>query len=449
MISAVRGRGKLMIVPAVAVLALAAAGAGAEQANRSVVAGVASAQGVRTTMRATGFIVEELADGGGPVAQALVDPQDSKSFASLPYPGENAVAVPGVVAAVGGPTLPAYPFYATASTSEPEQEVGDPGGGYRLSAKAAPGTAAGTATVQTPGDKPTSSARASAAVLTNGDRTTSRAEVLMQGLELGDGALRIASLRSISETVYTSGADPKSATELLIEGATAGPLSFTYGQDGLAVSKQGVPVPTDEALAALNQALAPAGLSIGFAKAHDVAGGRSSEALVVEQTGDIVNGSRSFVRYRLGEAASGLVLGDRLPGPAPTDGLGPVVAPPADASAEGSSGSTVASDAEQADTAGSFPLPTPRPAASSAAGGFNPARPSAPSGLWSEPVPAATGVAAPPASDQSVAAAPAGAFPVTPRRISSVEPLSGLLVAAAAAMVAIAALWTKRGALTP
>ena len=89
------------------------------------------------------------------------------------------------------------------------------------------------------------------------------------------------------------GSDPESVTELIIEGGTAGPLSFTYGPDGLSVAQQGVPSPSGDALVALNEALAPAGLSIGVLRAQEVAGGQASEVLVVEQAGDTANGSRN------------------------------------------------------------------------------------------------------------------------------------------------------------
>jgi hypothetical protein len=447
MILVMAHRPRFIVLFAALGLGWATSGVGADQSGRTVIAGVASAQGVRATMRATGFIVEELADSGGPVAQALVDPQDSKSFASLPYPGENAVAFPGVIAAVGGPTLPAYPFYASASTSEPEQEVGDPTGGYRLKANAAPGFAAGAATLESGGDEPLSGAWAKASVATEGNQTTSRGETMIRGLTFGDGALRIASLRSLAQTVYRKGSDPDSVTELIIEGGTAGPLSFTYGPDGLSVAQQGVPTPSGEALAALNEVIAPAGLSIGFVRAQAVAGGQASEVLVVEQAGDIANGSRSSVRYRIGEASSALVLGEAVPGSAQGAEQPPAGGPPPlPAQAPGVPPPLLVQPADPLPAPTSLP-PAARPStAAIPAAAFSPAL-SPPSIL---PVPEASAPSYDAAIPQgSVALAPSAPVAVAPRRISAVAPLSGLLVAGAAAMVAVALLWTKRGGLTP
>src|SRR5437763_7415331 len=58
----------------------------------------ASAYGGRIEYSVPGFTVEQVIDGGGPVAQAYADSRATAvSFASLPYPGANALAVPGLL----------------------------------------------------------------------------------------------------------------------------------------------------------------------------------------------------------------------------------------------------------------------------------------------------------------------------------------------------------------
>jgi hypothetical protein len=428
---------RLAVLTAVAA-ALSAPGAGAESPRRVVIAGRASAEGVRVTSRATGFLVEEVADLAAPVAQALVDPQDSTSFASLPYPGANGVALPGVIAAVGGPTLPAYPFYASASTSAPEQKVADPSGQYRLDATAAPGSAAGEATVNASGFE----LRTTAVVAAKVNETTSLAETVVHGLALGSGSLRIASLHSSSETVYPQdGSPPKTVTNLVIEGATAGPLSFAYGPEGLTVARQGVPVPAADALVALNDALAPAGVTIGFTRSEEVTGGRTSEALVVKQAGDTVNGSRSSTEYRIGATTSAVMLGDPLGAPATGAEIPPLLAP-ADSTA------VPAPDVATGSPAGAGAAP---PTALPPDGGSVPNLPSGTTGgagrSFSES--AAGGATATPPGPGPATAAPGAAFPLIPQRISATRPLAGLVIGAAAAMVALMVLWMRRGALTP
>ena len=71
--------------------------------------GVAAADGVRFTTSAPGFlVVEDFVDGGGPTAQAAVsDVEGNRGFASVPYPGELAIAGPGCSPSPPGSSSPA------------------------------------------------------------------------------------------------------------------------------------------------------------------------------------------------------------------------------------------------------------------------------------------------------------------------------------------------------
>src|SRR2546423_1672263 len=83
----------------------------AETIVRSVVAR-ASAQGVRAVYTIPDYVVvSQIFDGGGPVTQAEADSTGrATSFAALPYPGENAIAAPGVLSVAFGRSVPlAYP----------------------------------------------------------------------------------------------------------------------------------------------------------------------------------------------------------------------------------------------------------------------------------------------------------------------------------------------------
>ena len=69
----------------------------------SAATGGAQASGMYIRYGIPGFlVVENFIDGGGPVAQSLADTSaGAGSFASLPYPGETAIAGPGTLSGHG------------------------------------------------------------------------------------------------------------------------------------------------------------------------------------------------------------------------------------------------------------------------------------------------------------------------------------------------------------
>ncbi|HVW34374.1 MAG TPA: hypothetical protein VHL53_17705, partial [Acidimicrobiia bacterium] len=214
------------LVGAATVFPLRGAGAEGVASVRSVVA-KASAQGVRAVYTIPDYVVvSQIFDGGGPVTQAEADSTGrATSFASLPYPGENAIAAPGVLSVGLGRSVPvSYPFYVQADhPTAPEATLSDPTGSYALKATAADGTAAATGALQGPApenrDHLTGTRSASSAVLDDGGTVRTLAESVTTGLSLGGGALRIASVTTRSETVLRP-EDPKpvTTTALLIEG---------------------------------------------------------------------------------------------------------------------------------------------------------------------------------------------------------------------------------------
>src|SRR5207248_733162 len=76
------------------------------------------------------LVVEDFIDAGGPTAQAAVsDVEGNQGFASVPYPGELAIAGPGLFAIATGHQFPGhYPFYvASAHPTTPKNEYDVPG----------------------------------------------------------------------------------------------------------------------------------------------------------------------------------------------------------------------------------------------------------------------------------------------------------------------------------
>ena len=108
-------------------------------------------------------------DGGGPSAQATVSSIGaSQAFASLPYPGDLPVRLPGLLAGVGVPGVPQYPFYAASDhPTAPDASLEAPG--YSLRAASREDRSSAEAAGQAPDGNP-ASYRAGAAVGPAGDR---------------------------------------------------------------------------------------------------------------------------------------------------------------------------------------------------------------------------------------------------------------------------------------
>lgn len=279
--------------------------------------GIATAQGVRMTYTAPDQLTSEVMDGAGPIAQsALATDGQSSAFASLPYPGSNGIVMPGVIFGLAGQSgPPAYPFYVRADYPvAPAAELHDPTGAYGLEAKADAGQAIGTANF-TPGGAQNAASRATALtqVAFDAGKMTVTAEAIFSGLSLGDGALRIATVRSRSVSAFIPGeAKPSTTTELLIEGATAGGQAVTIGPDGVRMGGAHAPVPIGQGAQDLNGALAQVGIKVRTVSAEEVKDGAAADALeITSQHADPVGLHQGILVVRIGGALTTLqVSGD-------------------------------------------------------------------------------------------------------------------------------------------
>jgi hypothetical protein len=256
-------------------------------------------------------IVENYIDSGGPVAQAVMDSGGrSQAFASNPYPGPTATAYPGLVALVLGVTPPGYPFFVSAShPTQPEQVTGDPAGIFKLAATAADGKASGRARIGQPGGPETADIIGATSDVASVDGiVTATARSVTEAVTLGP--LALGRVRSESVTTYrTRDETPVTRTSLVIEGGRVGDTSFAFGREGLAVAQQGIPLPAGQGLAAINQALAPAGLSIAFGPEVPLEGGAAAGALEITNVADMPGAGKGTLRIRFGGAASFVALG--------------------------------------------------------------------------------------------------------------------------------------------
>ncbi|HVW34341.1 MAG TPA: hypothetical protein VHL53_17540 [Acidimicrobiia bacterium] len=348
---------------------------GAEEVQRTFTA-QAEASGMYVQYGIPGFLpVDQFIDGGGPVSQATFGSDGtSRSFASLPYPGSTAVGYPGVFALVtnGQFVPPGYPFYvSSAYPTQPEQKLADPSAAYALSTAASESKATGTATFGPPGStgqKPNASADTSVAF--EAAKVTATATSVNQMIVAGP--LTIGAVRSKSVTTWANGdKEPLTKTELVIEGGRAGDTSFQFGDKGLQVAQQGVPLPAGEGLAAINEALKPAGISVAFHQAQAFAGGAQAAAFEVTQVAEVPGAGLGTFRVRFGGAKSAVALGaeevvldydtpvatsEQTAGAAPASSEGPVTSVGAGGTADPAS--TASASVTVTDDPSSF-LPTP------------------------------------------------------------------------------------------
>lgn len=160
------GRRWARLLGATALVGAGLAAPGASAGLPAAFVGLAAASGARATFVVPGqFAVEEIVDGGGPVAQSALDPLGGQSYAALPYPGGTAVAYQGLFAVATGLSSPfAYPFYVSATNpGNPSAELADPSGTEptnwppppgRPGPRAWPGSGPAAATASSPAARP-------------------------------------------------------------------------------------------------------------------------------------------------------------------------------------------------------------------------------------------------------------------------------------------------------
>ena len=293
--------------------ALATGGsAGAEGAVRSVVA-KASAQGVRAVYTIPDYVVvSQIFDGGGPVTQAEADSTGrATSFAALPYPGENAIAAPGVLSVAFGRSVPlAYPFYVSADhPTVPAAELTEPSGSYKLVATAEDGATTATGSLQGPTAAAAGARSTSSALLDDGGVVRTVAESVATGISLGDGVLRIASVTTRSETVLGPD-DPKpvTTTSLVIEGASVAGHAVTIDAEGVHAEDQSVAAPVGQGLGTDNQLLGQVGLSARVVPTG-VPGGADALVITSRQTFPAPGNPKGTLVMTFGGAASEITVG--------------------------------------------------------------------------------------------------------------------------------------------
>jgi hypothetical protein len=405
--------------------------------------GVAAADGVRFTTSAPGFlVVEDFIDGGGPTAQAAVsDVEGNRSFASVPYPGELAIAGPGLFAIATGQQFPGhYPFHvASAHPTKPTNEYEAPGLSMKTKSDA---TSASAAARFGPNDEGEGGgARSTATVVRDAGGITSEATGVAHAVKVGP--VEILGFTSTAKVHRAATGEPERSSAMTFSAMKVADTAVGVREGQFVVA--GTTMPLD-GFAPVQKALADAGVTVEVVSATNTDDGVVSPGIQItrKQPADAA-GTTMIVRYTLGrtlaagrpEAGSGGGLelpapdfaspgGDVAPAPAPAD------SPLSDASVPAAvSATTPLSDTSAAASSSRFDSGLSSGASGSgdlAGADLSAAPPSEAAGA----APAeATGTV-----DTSLASAPIATGPIAPLSSWSFFPMM-LLAGAAVAVVAL------------
>jgi hypothetical protein len=265
----------------------------------------AQADGFRFTFGAPGFVaVDTFIDGGGPVAQSVLDGLgNSQSFASLPYPSDNAISGPGLVAGLTGlPSPPPYPFYAgSAYPLQPESSMNEPG--WTLHAKseefASEATAAGGAD-----DQSAAFGHVATHAVAHRDPGTgavvSEASSTVTGFRIAD-VLKIAAVTVSARAARTSLDAVERASAFRVEGLLIGGQAVAVGETGLTLPGGSAPLPDSSPVLA---ALKGQGITISYVRARTDEEGVTSAGLLITQEMRSPSGQTLRFTYSFGRASA-------------------------------------------------------------------------------------------------------------------------------------------------
>jgi hypothetical protein len=322
-------------------------------------AGIAAADGARFSMtvpNAPGTSTP--IDGGGPSAQATVSSLGvSQAFASLPYPGDLPVRLPGLLAGVGIAGVPQYPFYASSDhPTAPDARLEAPG--YLLKAASSEDRSAAEAAGQAPDGQPASYRSEAAVGPEGGGAIVAAASSVARNLRIGDLVIGEAVTRAEARLAGGGAVEREASfrlTGVLIAGTAVG-----IGPEGVTVGGTTSPLPGDNPLLA---ALAEQGIGIEYVKPLETAHGVVAGGVRITVAGTAPDGTRGTIAMTLGRATASVetAAGSR---PSPTVGveIGPDTGPAPATPAPGPGGEGLPADAGSATGAqvSASPLLPPR-----------------------------------------------------------------------------------------
>jgi hypothetical protein len=265
----------------------------------------ATAEGGRIGFAVPGFaVVEQIIDGGGPVADARTDALgNSKAFAALPYPGDSAINGPSNVAGLAGlPSPPAYPFYAgSAYPLQPDASMSQPG--WELHARSEEFASEATATgggASQQGSFLYAATRAVARRDPASGYVTSEASSTMTGLRIGD-VLNIASVTVTAKASRGTLADIERSSSLKVEGLLVGGQAVTLSETGLTLPGGSAPLPDSSPVLS---GLKSQGITITYVRARKDDEGVTSAGLLITQDIHSPSGQTLRFTYSFGRATA-------------------------------------------------------------------------------------------------------------------------------------------------
>ena len=196
---------------------------GSASAAQSTFEATAAAYGFDYLMSNSSIAAGVSPEFAGPVAQAnLTSLPSGTSFASLPYPGDVAAGVPGLIPSVvqGLPQTPAYPFIVTSGLGQGKQEINQ--GPISMRAQTEENNANAHAVLGTEG-----SGSVSDAVVRTDSSTVAAESIARQGaVSLGDQG-EIGSVTSSASAIRGFDGKVEKTSHLSISGIRFPGLQFT------------------------------------------------------------------------------------------------------------------------------------------------------------------------------------------------------------------------------
>jgi hypothetical protein len=315
---------------------------------------VAAADAVRVT-----WIVphapasDTVMDFGGPSAQATLDSiGGSQAFASFPYPGENAVTAPALIAGASGGqiNLPSYPFWVGSTYPvAPKSESGS--GPYAIKAESTDTSSTSSASVglASEGQASLGLARSAASTVSAPDGVT--AEGATEVTAFAVGPLKIGQVLSSAKAVFSPDGQVRREADTRVTGAMVADTPVAFTDKGLVIGSS--PVPADPK--PIEEALAAAKIGLEYMPRQDTDAGVVAPAIRVTQRDDS-GGSITYVLGRASAFAQG--AGTLEPAPSESDAAG---------TTDGTGGDQASAPAGP-DSATSFAVAPPSPAEEPLAG---------------------------------------------------------------------------------
>jgi hypothetical protein len=265
----------------------------------------ATAEGGRIGFAVPGFsLVEQIIDGGGPVSDARTDALgNSRAFAALPYPGDQAINGPSNVAGLAGlPSPPAYPFYAgSAYPLQPEASMKQPG--WELHARSEEFRSAATATSGAASDQASFlhvATKADARREPTSGAVVSEASSTVTGFRIGD-VLNIATVTVSARASRSSLTDIERASAFKVEGLLVGGQAVSVSEAGLKLPGGSAPLPDSSPVLA---SLKSQGITIAYVRSRQDAEGVTSAGLLITQELRSPSGQTLRFTYSFGRASA-------------------------------------------------------------------------------------------------------------------------------------------------